>query len=63
MGIDQPKTSHLLPGRLSGFPTDRLLGFLTALGRDLEIAVRTPPRRRRGRLRVLAGGLVASPHR
>jgi predicted XRE-type DNA-binding protein len=56
MGIDQPKVSHLLRGRLSGFSTERLLGFLTALGRDVEIVVRTPPRRRRqGRLRVVAG--------
>ncbi len=55
MGIDQPKVSHLLHGRLSGFSTERLMGFLTALGRDIEIVVRTPPRRRRqGRLRVVA---------
>ncbi len=55
MGIDQPKVSHLLHGRLAGFSTERLLGFLTALGRDVEIVVRTPPRRRRqGRLRVVA---------
>lgn len=55
MGIDQPKVSHLLHGRLAGFSTDRLLGFLTALGRDVEIVVRkAAPSRRRGRLRVLA---------
>ena len=55
MGIDQPKVSHLLHGRLAGFSTERLLGFLTALGRDVEIVVRKPPRsRRHGRLRVLA---------
>jgi len=55
MGIDQPKVSHLLHGRLAGFSTERLLGFLTALGRDVEIIVRkAPPSRRRGRLRVVA---------
>jgi len=55
MGIDQPKVSHLLHGRLAGFSTERLLGFLTALGRDVEIVVRKPTRRRRqGRLRVVA---------
>jgi predicted XRE-type DNA-binding protein len=55
MGIDQPKVSHLLHGRLAGFSTERLLGFLTALGHDVEIIVRKPPRRRRqGRLRVVA---------
>ena len=54
MGIDQPKVSHLLHGRLAGFSTDRLLSWLTALGRDVEIIVRTPSRRRPGRLRVHA---------
>ena len=54
MGIDQPKVSHLLHGRLAGFSTDRLLTWLTALGRDVEIIVRTPRRRRHGRLRVSA---------
>jgi predicted XRE-type DNA-binding protein len=53
MGIDQPKVSHLLHGRLAGFSTDRLLTWLTALGRDVEIIV-TPARRRPGRLRVHA---------
>lgn len=53
--IDQPKVSHLLRGQLAGFSTDRLIGFLTALGRDVEIVVKVPPRsRRRGRMRVVA---------
>lgn len=55
MGIDQPKVSHLLSGRLSGFSTQRLMEFLNALGRDVEIVVRTAPKsRRRGRLHVAA---------
>jgi predicted XRE-type DNA-binding protein len=54
MGIDQPKVSHVLTGRLAGYSTERLMGFLTALGRDIEIVVRPAPRsRRRGRLRVV----------
>lgn len=57
MGIDQPKVSHLLHGRLAGFSTERLLTWLTALGRDVEIVVRRPARRRPGRLRVRAGAL------
>jgi predicted XRE-type DNA-binding protein len=40
MGIDQPKVSHVLSGRLAGYSTERLMGFLTALGRDIEIVVR-----------------------
>ena len=55
IGIDQPKVSHVLTGRLAGYSTARLMGFLTALGRDIEIVVRPAPRRRRqGRLRVVA---------
>lgn len=54
VGLDQPKVSHLLGGRLAGFSTERLLGFLTALGRDVDIVVKSPPRsRRRGRMRVV----------
>ena len=39
LGIDQPKVSALVRGRLSGFSTDRLFRFLNALGRDVEIRV------------------------
>lgn len=44
MGLDQPKVSALVRGRLSGFSTDRLLRCLTALGQDVEIVVRDKPR-------------------
>lgn len=55
MGIDQPKVSHVLRGRLADFSTERLMGFLTGLGRDVEIVVKTAPRsRKQGRLRVVA---------
>lgn len=53
--IDHPKISRLLCGRLSGFSTERLMHFLTLLGRDIEITVRPAPRpRRMGHLRVIA---------
>ena len=39
LGIDQPKVSALLRGRLGGFSTDRLLRFLTRLDQDIEITV------------------------
>ena len=53
--IDQPKVSRLLSGRLAGFSTERLIHFLTLLGRDVEIVVKVAPRsRRQGRLRVVA---------
>ncbi|MGH7620852.1 MAG: helix-turn-helix domain-containing protein [Gemmatimonadaceae bacterium] len=55
MGVDQPKVSNILRGRIAGFSTQRLISFLTALGRDVDIVVRVPPRsRKRGRLRVAA---------
>ena len=55
MGIDQPKVSHILRGRLRGYSTQRLIEFLNALGRDVEILVRAAPKsRKRGRLHVAA---------
>ncbi len=55
LGVDQPKVSQVLNGRLNGFSTERLLRFLTSLGRDVEIRVRPGNPRRSGRLRVVAG--------
>jgi len=55
LGIDQPKVSQLVRGRLDGYSTERLMGFLTTLGRDIDIVVRPTPRsRRQGRLKVIA---------
>jgi len=42
LGIDQPKVSELLRGRLSRFSTERLLLFLLRLGQDIDIVVRRP---------------------
>lgn len=54
VGLDQPKISALINGRLAGFSSDRLLRCLTALGQDVDITVRAPSsRRKRGRLRVI----------
>lgn len=39
LGIDQPKVSALLNGKLSGFSLDRLFKFLNALGNDVEIRI------------------------
>jgi len=53
--IDQPKISRLLRGQLSGFSTERLMQFLTLLGRDVEIIIKRAPRsRRQGQVRVVA---------
>jgi predicted XRE-type DNA-binding protein len=54
MGIDQPKVSALLNGRLANFSSERLMRLLTALGQDVDITVRAKPRNRaHGRIRVL----------
>lgn len=55
MGIDQPKVSRILHGHLADYSTERLIGFVRALGQDVDIVIRKPTRRRgRGRLRVVA---------
>jgi len=55
LGIDQPKVSALRNGRLNGFSVERLIRFLNALDRDVEIVIKAKPRsRRHGQLRVKA---------
>lgn len=46
--VTQPKVSALLAYKLSGFSVERLMHFLTALDRDIEIVIRDKPRTRRG---------------
>jgi predicted XRE-type DNA-binding protein len=54
MGLDQPKVSALMNGRLTGFSSDRLLRCLTALGQDVDIVVRGRAKSdARGRVRVV----------
>lgn len=54
MGVDQPKVSALLNGRLANFSSERLMRLLTAIGQDVEITVRAKPRNRaHGRIRVV----------
>jgi predicted XRE-type DNA-binding protein len=45
--INQPKISALSNYRLEGFSVERLMNFLTALDRDVEIIVRKKPSSRR----------------
>lgn len=57
LGVNQPKVSALVHCRLEGFSVERLMGFLTALGNDVDITIR-PRRSARspGRIQVAAGG-------
>lgn len=40
LGLDQPKVSALMRGRVAGYSIDRLFRFLNALGQEVEIVVR-----------------------
>lgn len=40
LGVNQPKISALANYQLAGFSVERLMRFLNALGRDVEIIVR-----------------------
>ena len=54
MGIDQPKVSALLNGRLANFSSERLMRLLTALGQDVDITIKDKPRNPvQGRIRVV----------
>lgn len=50
LGVPQPKVSALVNYRLDGFSVERLMEFIVALGRDVEIVVR--PVRGDGEARV-----------
>jgi len=53
--INQPKISALSNYRLEGFSVERLMNFLTALDRDVDIVIRRKPKSgRTGRILVIA---------
>jgi predicted XRE-type DNA-binding protein len=52
LGIRQPQVSLLMRNRSGNFSVERLMDFLTALGRDVEVRV-TPARREHGQLPVV----------
>jgi predicted XRE-type DNA-binding protein len=55
LGVSQPKVSALARYKLQGFSVERLMTFLTALDRDVEITIKKKPRSRRaGRILVAA---------
>jgi predicted XRE-type DNA-binding protein len=56
LGIDQPKVSNLVRGKLSGFSIDRLFRFLTLLGSDIEILVKDSAKQNTpGHMKVATG--------
>jgi predicted XRE-type DNA-binding protein len=54
LSVNQPKVSALKHYKLDGYSVERLMGFLTALGSDIENRIRPPPKRPPGRIRVEA---------
>ena len=55
MGISQPEVSRMFKGNFREYSIDRLMAFLTAFDRDVEIVVR--PHKKAGR----AGRITFSP--
>jgi len=48
IGINQPKISAIMNGKLDGFTTDRLMHYLNKLGCDVELKVSAPHLGREG---------------
>jgi predicted XRE-type DNA-binding protein len=61
LGIDQPKVSALVSGKLSGFSLERLFRFLNELGQDVTIKVSPKSRaHHKGSISINMVGVVAS---
>src|SRR5262245_26822244 len=56
LGLDQPKVSALIRGRVDGYTIDRLLRYLNALGQRVEITVRPARGDARERERMVVVG-------
>lgn len=60
LDINQPKVSALANYRLDGFSVERLMHFLNALDRDVEIVIRKRPRSRGAARIVVMEGRFSS---
>lgn len=47
LSVNQPKVSALSNYQLEGFSVERLMNFLTALDRDIDIVIRRKPKSRK----------------
>jgi len=50
LNVNQPKISALLHYKLDGYSVERLMIFLTALDRDVEISIKKPSKKESGRI-------------
>jgi predicted XRE-type DNA-binding protein len=55
LDTNQPKISALANYRLEGFSVERLMNFLNALDRDVEIVIRKKPRSKRAARIIVTG--------
>lgn len=63
LGIDQPKVSALVRGKVSSVSMERLYRYLNALGSDVDIVVHYKPRKRtRGAVRVITPAATKPAH-
>lgn len=60
LDINQPKISALVNYRLEGFSVERLMNFLNALDRDVEIIIRKKPRSKRAARIVVTGAQLSN---
>jgi predicted XRE-type DNA-binding protein len=60
LDINQPKISALVNFHLDGFSVERLLHFLNALDRDVEIVIRKKPRSRKAARIVVTEARMAA---
>lgn len=61
LGVPQSHVSTLVRGKLAGFSVERLVGYLNALGQDVEIVVTPSPHHAPGRIRVTGPEHTAQP--
>ena len=60
MGISQPEVSRMFKGHFREYSIDRLMGFLTAFDRDVEIVVE-PHKKRASRTHRVRSGCGVNP--
>lgn len=62
LGIDQPKISNIIQGKLAGFSLERLFKFLTILGQDITINISPKSKsRKKARMNVHVSKKVKRP--
>ena len=56
LGIDQPRVSKLLRGRLADFKVERLIQFVLRLGHNVDLTVSPTTDDAPGRMKLVAAG-------